>query len=280
MAFATIFQGIAWRTVHDLFGYNPLADEDLTVLMNANDDKSYLTQKWVNFWGQIGTFLIPALLFARVFKSPIAGSYFPHTKFPAIKWIALYTLPIVLLPISELLSEMNLNLLPASFQTDTETSFISLVDRVTTETSFSAILLNTILFAFLPGVAEELFFRGVLQKLMTKITWNVHAGIFTTSFLFTFVHFRFNSFIPLFCLSTLLGYLVVWTSSIKTSIIVHSLYNLYALLVEILLKSTDWEFQILQRLGLATICLVLAFLLVRWISRPNRLNYTLHHYLI
>lgn len=103
-----------------------------------------------------------------------------------------------------------------------------------TEQLLSAQDLNTVLISLLvvvaiPAFGEELFFRGVLQKLWVKATGNVHTAIWLNSFLFAAIHMEFNGLLPRLALSAVFGYLFVWYGKLWLPIIAHALNNLWAL---------------------------------------------------
>ena len=66
------------------------------------------------------------------------------------------------------------------------------------------LVLNLFLIAIIPAVGEELFFRGVLQKLFIKWTTKKHFSILITAFLFSAIHMQFFGFFPRFILGALL----------------------------------------------------------------------------
>ena len=47
-----------------------------------------------------------------------------------------------------------------------------------------------VIIALIPAIGEELMFRGVIQKYLSKE--NIHKGIWITAFLFSALHFQFE----------------------------------------------------------------------------------------
>ena len=87
-------------------------------------------------------------------------------------------------------------------------------------------LLMTILLAgALPAVSEELFFRGVLQKLFIQICKSAWPGIIITGILFSAFHMQFMGFIPRMALGIILGALYWYSGSIYTSMLGHFIFN-------------------------------------------------------
>jgi len=89
------------------------------------------------------------------------------------------------------------------------------------------LLLNLVVLAILPGIGEELTFRGVLQSFFH----NRHTAVWVTAFIFSFMHFQFYGFIPRMLMGALLGYALVWSGRIGYSIIMHATNNAMSVLV-------------------------------------------------
>ncbi len=98
------------------------------------------------------------------------------------------------------------------------------------------LLLNLLILAILPAIGEELSFRGVLQNLLSPQSshlspFNIHLSIWTTAFIFSFVHFQFYGFIPRFLLGAILGYALLWSGRIRFSMIMHATNNALSVLL-------------------------------------------------
>jgi membrane protease YdiL (CAAX protease family) len=86
-------------------------------------------------------------------------------------------------------------------------------------------ILNLILIAFLPGIGEELVFRGILQKHIGGIFKNPIAAIWISAFIFSAIHFQFEGFFPRIVLGATLGYLYYWTGNLWVPMIAHAFNN-------------------------------------------------------
>jgi len=91
--------------------------------------------------------------------------------------------------------------------------------------TFYDLILNLIMIALVAAVAEELFFRGVLQKILIKMTKNVHVGIWLTGAIFSAIHLQFYGFLPRMLMGVYLGYLLVWSGSLWVTIFAHFINN-------------------------------------------------------
>ena len=65
---------------------------------------------------------------------------------------------------------------------------------------------NLLVIALLAAFAEELIFRGIVQKLLMERIKNVHLAIWIGAFIFSAFHLQFFSMLPRICLGAALGY--------------------------------------------------------------------------
>ena len=94
----------------------------------------------------------------------------------------------------------------------------------------SDLFINIIVIAFIASFAEELFFRGLLQKTLIQYS-NHNISILITAFLFSAVHMQFQGFLPRFCLGLLLGYSFYWSKNLWIPIIMHFTNNAVVILL-------------------------------------------------
>jgi len=92
------------------------------------------------------------------------------------------------------------------------------------------IILRILIFSLLPGVCEELFFRGALQHIFTARV-GPHAAIWITGLLFSLIHFQIYGSIPRFLLGVCFGYLTWWSASLWPAMFAHALFNGISLLL-------------------------------------------------
>jgi len=91
--------------------------------------------------------------------------------------------------------------------------------------SFGEYLLSLFIIAVLPGLFEELFFRGGLQNLFTRWFKNPVAAILLSAFIFSAFHFEFSDFLGRFFLGIVLGWVFYQTGNIWINIIMHAAFN-------------------------------------------------------
>ena len=92
------------------------------------------------------------------------------------------------------------------------------------------VIIAVLVIAILPGICEELFFRGFLLRGFRNKTSDWSA-IVLAGLLFGIFHFDIYRFFPVTLLGILFGYIVVKTGSIFTGMIAHATNNTIALLI-------------------------------------------------
>jgi membrane protease YdiL (CAAX protease family) len=93
------------------------------------------------------------------------------------------------------------------------------------------LLKNLVFIALFAGIGEELFFRGILQRIFIRITQNPWMGIVLTAAIFSGIHFQFYGFFPRFLLGILLGAIYWYSGSLWVAILAHFLYDAAVILV-------------------------------------------------
>ena len=86
-------------------------------------------------------------------------------------------------------------------------------------------LVNLLMIAILPGICEEAFFRGALQRLLIGWTGRTTPGVVLTALIFSFLHFQFLGFLPRFILGMMLGYVYAYSGSLWLAMIGHFVNN-------------------------------------------------------
>jgi general stress protein CsbA len=87
------------------------------------------------------------------------------------------------------------------------------------------LMVNLFIIAVLPAVGEELFFRGLLQRIFSDWSRNKHVGIWVTAVVFSALHGQFYGFVPRMILGGMFGYLLVWSGSLWIPILAHLVNN-------------------------------------------------------
>lgn len=92
--------------------------------------------------------------------------------------------------------------------------------------NFGTLIVNIFLIAVIPAIAEEFFFRGVMQRLMIQmmrpIPW---VAILITGIVFSAIHMEWMDFVPRALLGFLLGAIYYLSGNLWLPIIGHFLNN-------------------------------------------------------
>lgn len=197
---------------------------------NLLSEEGLAAMRIIQICQSFGIFLFPALLIAVIIsKKPFAFLGFKKTSF---KFLVLSVILIVVaLPSINLLASLNAKIPMAQWMVDMEMAAQNAVKALLATDNINVMLVNFFMVAILPAVAEELLFRGVLQRFFCDAFKSTLAGVIFTAFLFSAIHMQFQGFIPRMALGLLFGYLYVWTKSIWIPIAVHFVNNGLAVIV-------------------------------------------------
>ncbi len=212
--------------------------EKLALMGNSNDPEIISMAKYFQIVSQVGTFLLPAFLFAYL-DGRKTLSYLKLNVMPELRtMIAACITILAAVPLINFLSELNQQMsLPSSmadiehWMRSSEDNASQMTETFLNVTTTGGFLINLLMIAIIPAVGEELLFRGVLQKLFSQWTKNVHVAVILAAFLFSAIHFQFYGFIPRFLMGVLLGYTFVWSGSLWVPILIHFTNNFSAVIV-------------------------------------------------
>lgn len=202
-----------------------------------------------------GSFLLPPLVYVFTQKESIT-KYFGFRK-PFSFELLLSTVMIFIFsgPVVYWLLQINQSLVLPEYLSGLEQYLQSMEEgsgdmllKLLSMNSVGQLLINLFMIALLPGVGEELLFRGVLQKLLGKFYKNPHLGIIGAAMIFSFIHFQFYGFLPRMALGVLFGYLYFWSGNLLYPIIGHILHNGAQVLMVYSLGS-DFSEQELESVG-------------------------------
>jgi membrane protease YdiL (CAAX protease family) len=214
------------------------------VLQNAGIINLYLIQEPANYVdsavvtdarnyqlvSDIVMFVVPVVTFAFL-ASRNRLHYLQMDKTGKLSVMIMGALVLVAgIPLINFLAELNERIpLPTNLQTleqmadDLETALLS-------HATIHDLVLNLFVMAFAAAVIEELFFRGVLQKIMITVTKNTHVGIWVSAIIFSAIHLQFSGFLPRMLMGVYLGYLLIWSGSLWVTMLAHFMNNAVAVL--------------------------------------------------
>ncbi|MBO4645257.1 MAG: CPBP family intramembrane metalloprotease [Bacteroidales bacterium] len=202
--------------------------------------------RFVQFFNAVGTFLVPALLFAFLLERKWFSFNLACRSIhqPAVVALILL-LSFALLPVIGLLVTLNGMIhLPDSWaaveqwMTKHEQASTLVLETMLNDTSVAILLLNLFLCAVLPALCEEFFFRGTLQQLFQRWFGNAHVAIWSTAFIFSAIHLQFGGFFARWLLGAYLGYLFWWSQSLWLPILAHLLHNAISILLQFFISQS------------------------------------------
>lgn len=228
IGFLVTAQFVAVPVVCKIYGISPID------ILNVNFNKPAVLSalKALQAVTSIAFFLFPSLTFAYLsdknalkyigFKRPV-----PYTFYFIAVVIIIASFPMV-----AWLIDVNQHLhLPKSMQQaekvmrDLEARENDMVKNLLNMKSVKDLVVVLLLVAVLPAIAEELFFRGVLQRLFIQLFKRPWAGIVTVAVIFSAMHGQFLGFFPRFVLGIVLGALYWYSGSLWPGIAAHFIYN-------------------------------------------------------
>jgi membrane protease YdiL (CAAX protease family) len=173
-------------------------------------------------------FLLPAFLFT-VFT--FRGNYLYFLGFKKAEKTNMYVLGalcmLLALPFVFLLNDINQSIqlpIPSNLKAMEEETMKHMIAFLKVNHPID-IVINVLIIAVLPAVCEEVFFRGVLQRILIHATRSPWAGIIITAILFSALHMQFQGFLPRMFLGMVLGALYWYSGSLWTSILAHFVNN-------------------------------------------------------
>lgn len=224
---------------------------------------SVTSLKWIQLFQSAAMFLLPPLCMAYLWaKAPMKWLKVDNFQSFKVSSMAIL-LMLVALPAINLLADINQQMaLPAFLEpletwmkTQEETAK-QLTEQFLSVTTYSGLIINILLMALLPAVAEELTFRGVLQRLFQGSNVSdfhtvkvPHIAIWVTAILFSAIHMQFYGFLPRMLMGALFGYMLVWTGSLWVPILMHFTNNAMAVILYFVATRAGWDMEKVDAIG-------------------------------
>ena len=180
-------------------------------------------------------YIIPVFLFAR-FCDPRPTQYLGLTSAKPLYIVLGITVLFIALPFVDWTGMINHQLIPETtavgkWMKESEESLATQIGFMLKRNTVQDLLINLVVVAVFAGVGEELFFRGVIQRLFIKLFKSPWPGIIVTAFIFSAIHLQFYGFIPRFILGILLGLIYWYSGSLWPAIIAHFAYDAFAVVM-------------------------------------------------
>ncbi len=183
----------------------------------------------------VALFIFPAILTAMIITRQPARFLQIDAK---VNWFGVMLVVLILIcsiPMMNLVIEWNKGLrLPESLASlemwfrQSEDAADAMLKSMMGGGTVMNLIVNILTVGVMAGLAEELFFRGGIQRLMITAHVNRHVAVWLTAILFSVIHFQFYGFVPRMLLGAFFGYLCVWSGSLWYSVIAHCTNNIFA----------------------------------------------------
>nr|WP_321353648.1 CPBP family intramembrane glutamic endopeptidase [uncultured Draconibacterium sp.] len=200
--------------------------------------------KFIQVVQAIGFFIVPPFILGYLFHGKSKEYLYLDKSFNSQSIILVVVMMFFASPLINLIGELNSNMsFPdwlsgvEEWMRNAEENAADITDAFLNVKSIGGLAFNVFMIALLPAVGEELLFRGVIQKIFSKMTHSHHWGIWISAILFSALHMQFYGFVPRVLLGALFGYLLVWSGSMWLPIIAHFLNNAIAVIAMYLINN-------------------------------------------
>ena len=215
----------------------PFELSDLFGGLDFNNPDMIPVLKNIQIWQSVGIFIFPSILVAWLASQKpwqFLGLARRMQIHPSL-WVILILL--VMMPVMNVIIIWNADLnLPdflsgiENWMTEREELAAGLTNSFLLANSFGGLLVNILMIAIIPAFGEEVFFRGILQKLFGRWFGSTHLAIILAALIFSALHLQFYGFFPRFVLGLIFGYLYLWSGNLWYPILAHLFNNLIPVL--------------------------------------------------
>ncbi len=201
-------------------------EEIITMSQSGMEGLSTGTMRILLAAQHLCVFILPGLLFGFIFYRSAIWKGLDLSKWPSFM---LVFFGIVFLmaayPLVNLSFLLNESFPLPSWASEFENQAAETLKAILDMDTPAVFIINLVLIAILPGIGEELLFRGIIQKNISGLLKNPIAAIWISAFIFSAIHMQFEGFLPRMVLGATLGYLYYWTKNLWVPIIAHAFNN-------------------------------------------------------
>lgn len=215
-----------------------------------NNPKVLDVMKWMQLFYSIVSFLIPAWLF--FYLSDPQPYRFGHLAKAPFQWAGLLASVIILLfslPLVGVLSDWNqlihFGSLDQSLR-ELNQKAQDVTQAMLQMPSWGSLVYNLMLIAVIPAIAEEMFFRGVLQRLFVRMSKRAWIGILIAAIVFSLLHGEMLGFFPRVALGIILGLIYYYSNNLWYAIGAHFFNNAFQIVLVFLFQKHYIRYDISQ----------------------------------
>ncbi len=214
----------------------------LPTINDLNNPESIRLMKYFQVVQSIGLFIVPPFVIGWLFHGKSSDYLHLNKPVNGSSLLLILLLTFAAAPFINFIGELNMRMvLPEwlsgveQWMQDAEEKAAEITEAFLKVENIGGLAFNLFMIALLPAIGEELLFRGVIQRIFTRMTKSHHWGIWISAILFSSLHLQFYGFIPRLLLGVLFGYLLVWSGSLWLPIVGHFLNNTFAVLAMFLI---------------------------------------------
>lgn len=264
LSLATLINMIAFD------GFNP---------SDSSSEQGLMGLRIIQIFQTFGMFMFPAIAIA-LFTSTQPIKYLGLNQTTGTFIVYSIVLLLVFIPGINFIASLNAQIPLPSWMIEMEQNAAILTKKMLVTDNFSTMALNFFVVAIMPALAEELFFRGLLQKYLVKWTGKTFWGVLLAATVFSAIHMQFQGFVPRLLLGMVFGYLYVWSGSIWAPIAAHLANNGLAVVAYFLIGrevipsnlDTFGNASDMWQAGVMSLLLTAIMLWVVWKNRIRHLN--------
>ncbi len=279
-----LFMVISLVIAVPLFGINSMLS--IPTINDLNNPENIRIMKYFQVVQSFGIFIVPPVILGWLFQGNIADYLHLNKRILFSSLLIVIVLAFAISPLINFFGELNAKMQLPEFMgaierwmKTTEENAAELTEAFLNVKSPAGLLFNLFMVALLPAVGEEFLFRGVVQRIFTRMTKNHHWGIWISALLFSALHMQFYGFFPRALLGALFGYLLVWSGSLWIPIIAHFINNGVIVLAMYFINQNKLD-PAIEEIGsttdsyyLAAISLVFVAVLLVLFKNQNRENH-------
>lgn len=206
----------------------------ITSIFTNGNMSSIKTLKQMQLIQSLLLFVFPPFILAFLWSKTPVKYLRLDTRSKLTDYFLVTALILCAIPVINLLAYLNQQIaLPDQLQAieqwmrSTEKELEELTYKLLQVHTVKDLVFNLFLIAVLAGLGEELFFRGILQRIFAE-RMSPAVAIWITAFIFSAIHMQFYGFIPRLLLGAMLGYLFYWSNNLWMPILAHTINNAVA----------------------------------------------------
>lgn len=210
----------------------------LFMLVVASMSLQFVLSRWgdstaalriVTIVQDVFVFILPPTVTALM-MTRLPAEFLEVMKSPKLAVVLVAVLAmLVAIPAMNLMISWNASLpLPESFawMKTAEENAQATLERLMGAPTGGNLVMSLLIVGCLTGFAEELFFRGGVQKLLLCTRMNPHVAIWLAAVIFSLFHMQVLGFVPRVLLGAFFGYLMWWSGSLWLAVIAHAFNNM------------------------------------------------------